>query len=291
MHQFDGKNSTCPLCAADERFADAISVAHTEAPLKQAGYMPQPKTRKQPVSVQQSNAPHRPVLQATVQTNKKPKYKLLLVATAVVAAAIILAGPILGFFGWQGVARDIIEFGGYDWRVLDVQGNRMLIITDRVIDRRMYHHTFEAVTWETSDIRRYLNIDFFNRFSPQDQARIANTTVINNDNQWFGTRGGDNTTDRIFLLSIEEVVRYFGDSGQLGNRPGGATWIRDEYSSARIARNQRDSASWWWLRSPGNRPNGAASVDDHGSLDMNGRNVFWEGGGGGGVRPALWLYL
>ena len=34
---------------------------------------------------------------------------------------------------------DIIQFGPYDWRVLDVQGDTALIITDRVIAQRAFH--------------------------------------------------------------------------------------------------------------------------------------------------------
>ena len=185
---------------------------------------------------------------------------------------------------------EIIRFGGYYWRVLNVEGNQALVISEYVLFYRQYHHIWEPVTWETSDIRYYLNNDFFNRFSPEDRARIATATVINNDNQWFGTPGGNDTSDRIFLLSIEEVVRYFGDSGQLGNRLDNMNWIRDEYNEARIAKDLGGSASWWWLRSPGIHPGGAAAVYFNGYLRLDGRVVFVEGVGGG-VRPALLLNL
>lgn len=98
------------------------------------------------------------------------------------------------------------------------------ILTDRVVIENMaYHHEFVDVTWETSSIRQYLNGDFFNNFSQADRARIRETYVINNDNPWTfdgmgNTPGGANTTDRIFLLSIDEVLRYFGDSGILNSR-------------------------------------------------------------------------
>ena len=207
---------------------------------------------------------------------------------------------------------DIIQFGPYDWRVLDVQGSRALIITDRVIDYKMYHHTWEAVTWETSEIRRWLNDDFLNRFSQQEQERITTTTVVNHDNPWdfsdccgyVSTPGGNNTIDRVFLLSIDEVLRYFGDSGMVAR---GAvmgvhernddvyhelfSWgILDHYSEARIALRLGGSARWWWLRSPGDSPRRAAIVGPDGRLILRGDSVFWVGDGDG-VRPALWLHL
>ena len=189
---------------------------------------------------------------------------------------------------------DIIQFGGFDWRVLDVQGNQALIITENVITRRFFHHTQQQVTWQNSEIRSYLNNEFFSGFSLQDQARIATTNVINNANQWFGTSGGNNTTDRIFLLSIEEVVRYFGDSGQLNNRPGDMPVISDQFNAARIAHDLAGQASWWWLRSPGTIPvRYATFVYYDGFISLYGYDVHWEVIDvlPGGVRPALWLYL
>ena len=203
---------------------------------------------------------------------------------------------------------DIIQFGGYQWRVLEVQGGRALIITEHVIAERQYHHADVPVTWETSDIRRWLNNDFINRFSESDRARIIQTTVINNDNLWFGTHGGNDTVDRIFLLSIDEVLRYFGDSGLVArgvamsmderDSAGDSFWwggISDRYNNARIARNLDGSPSReWWLRSPGSRPGVAAVVfsgcgDSRlcGALNLGGY-VPWRQDG---VRPALWLNL
>ena len=186
---------------------------------------------------------------------------------------------------------EIIQFDNYSWRVLEVRGDQALLLSEYVLFNGWYHHTVEAVSWETSGIRRYLNNDFFNRFNPQNRVRIATTTVINNDNQWFGTSGGSNTTDRIFLLSIDEVVRFFGNTGQLANRPDGAWGIVDEYDEARIARNLQGSTSWWWLRSPGSDPIHSAIVCDVGHLMLGGNASFVFGGVGRGVRPAMWIYL
>ena len=204
---------------------------------------------------------------------------------------------------------DIIEFGGYDWRVLEVRDGRALLLSDRVLEERAYHDSYVGFTWATSDMRTYLNDTFYNSFSASDRARIVETQVTTNDNPWYGSAGGGTTTDRIFLLSIEEVVRYFGDSGELAQVPaqthGPFTWtgedgisyeyyvwdrhgFNDTYNESRIAYSEDGTASWWWLRSPGYHPNIAAHVDIFGLLDVLGRNVERDDGG---VRPALWLEL
>ena len=173
---------------------------------------------------------------------------------------------------------DVIRFGPYDWRVLDMQGDRKFLLSEHVLFYRPYHRTTTNISWEQSDIRSYLNTTFLNSFNSQDQARIAFTNVVNGNNPRYGTAGGNNTTDRIFLLSIEEVWRYFGDDEDL------------------TAKNLQGSASHWWLRSPGDLPCRAAGVLYDGRLAMSHSSV--EPGGpfrpdphpGHGSRPALWIY-
>ena len=188
---------------------------------------------------------------------------------------------------------NIIQFGGFDWRVLEVQGNQALVVTDRIIGHRDFHHVLEDVTWETSEIRQWLNYEFFNSFSPENQELIMQTYVVNNNNPWYGTNGGNNTTDRVFLLSVEEVVRYFGDSGKLNNRPYGARQLWDEYSDARSVLEADGSgfANWWLLRTPGMWSRESVGIDYFGTIFMDGRSVSSYFPVASGIRPALWLRL
>jgi hypothetical protein len=162
-----------------------------------------------------------------------------------------------------------------------------------MIGLRAYHNTTTlSITWADCDLRAYLNGDFYNSFSATDRARIAETRNVNKNNQWFGTSGGPDTTDKIFLLSLEEVIKYYGDSGKLANRPAdNPSYISDEYNTKRVAR-RHDSATYygWWLRSPGIVPDNksyAAYVDRLGGVDLVGNHHILEYG----VRPALWLNL
>ena len=216
-----------------------------------------------------------------------------------------------------------IQFGAYDWFVLDVQNDRMLIITEKVIEKRPYHKEERALTWEKSDIRAYLNGDFFNSFSTDDRERIIEVTNENPDNPWYGTSGGNPTTDRVFLLSIDEMVRYFGDSGQIRTRhmypsPWGdwckdefLPWIDDQYNVNRRAVDDEGVCVHYWLRSPGSNEccvaylmgfcgdgfdqggigvSGVCNLDDDGHfiLDVSNPGAFTNPGG---VRPALWVKI
>ena len=195
-----------------------------------------------------------------------------------------------------------VRFGKYDWRVLDVQNGKALLLTEDIIEERCYHSSWERITWEGCELRGYLNGAFLQAFSSSEQSRIASVTNTNPDNPWYGTLGGGDTTDKVFLLSIDEVVKYFGDSGDLRARKDNRLrdYINDQYNEARMAKYGKTSdrlipvggGAWWWLRSPGGFDDDdkfafAAVVDSDGWLLINGAFV----GDGGGVRPALWLNL
>jgi hypothetical protein len=163
--------------------------------------------------------------------------------------------------------------------VLKTDGNSSLIVTESVIEQRAWHEEFIEVTWEHCDLRKYLNKQFYDTFDPADRARILDTRITDCDNPWYGTKWGNPTVDRIFLLNTSEVVQYFGDSGDLKNNKrwhladvkndselilgphpeGHSECINDQYNDARKALyHKRYNAGWdarsWWLRSPGISP-------------------------------------
>jgi hypothetical protein len=190
---------------------------------------------------------------------------------------------------------DKIKFGRYHWRVLDVQNSRVLVISDEILEKKTYNAQREDTTWEQCSLRAYLNDEFYHGFSSSDQAQIAETTLANHDNPWYGTPGGQDTNDKIFLLSLEEIVQYFGDSGQLSDRPRrneqrliDAYYIDDQYNAVRIARGADGSGEFWWLRSPGDSRRESSCILGDGKIFTGGYGI---GNGSGGVRPALWLNL
>ena len=58
-------------------------------------------------------------------------------------------------------AGDKILFGSYEWRVLDIQNNTALIITEYIIDQRSYHDAYNDITWADCALRKYLNGEFY----------------------------------------------------------------------------------------------------------------------------------
>ena len=196
---------------------------------------------------------------------------------------------------------DYIYFGEYEqdndtsngkedicWIVLAKENNQILVISEKALDCKKYHTTDTSVTWETCFIRGWLNETFFNSaFSIDDQAQVKNTTVSADKNPKYTTSAGNSTTDKIFLLSIAEVNKYFTSDGA-------RMCVPTAYAKANGARPNNsytkgdEAVSWWWLRSPGGSQRNAVGITYYGSIYNLGICVD---DNAIGVRPAMWIAL
>ena len=197
--------------------------------------------------------------------------------------------------------------GGYNtdpvkWRVLSNADGKLFLLSDQILDVFQYHKNYKSVTWETSTMRSWLNglaenkdgIDYTdnnfldNAFSAKEKTAVANTKVVNGDNPDYGTDGGNDTTDKIFLLSVAEARNssYFSDnSSRIATSTayvagGGKIGARNAYIA--------DKGGSWWLRSPGSYDSGAAVVDIYGNVRSYG---FDADDFNNAVRPAFNLNL
>ena len=169
----------------------------------------------------------------TAKTKAK-KDQVLYAHWEFISKRAMLENPVIKkMSGEKWVQWDTIYFGSYmfdagdnpdkiEWKVLELQGNKALVISTDCIDAVPYQNrkylgnslydVSEACTWETSDIRKWLNgtentallgyegyhySDFYGKaFTEQERSMILDTQVTNSL--------GNATTDKIFLLSVEE---------------------------------------------------------------------------------------
>lgn len=196
----------------------------------------------------------------------------------------------------------LIPFGGYQWRVLDVKENAALIITENIIEQGVYHNAYVDITWADCSLRRYLNGEFYQRFTAEEKARIVPIINKNPDNPWYGTEGGVDTEDRVFILNLDEVAcKYFGDSSTLLYHPkkNQRYWFerKDENNANRSASLEVDQEIrwWWWIRTPGRVGVKAVYIWHDGIIGIQGNNIYKgniaDGRCTGGIRPALWLRM
>ena len=195
----------------------------------------------------------------------------------------------------------LLHFGAYQWRVLDIKDDAALIITKNMIEQGSYHDAYEEITWADCALRRYLNGAFYDRFTANEKARIVPVINKNPDNPWYGTEGGADTEDRVFILNLDEVAcKYFGDSSAKLYNPkkNQRYWFerKDENNDKRKARLEEDQAiCWWWIRTPGRVGVKAVYIHGDGNTGIQGNNVLKgniaDGRCVGGIRPALWLRM
>lgn len=197
---------------------------------------------------------------------------------------------------------DQLVFGEYEWIVVEVQEDKALILAQEIIELRDYHNKYTDITWKDCELRKYLNSEFYNKFSQEDRGKIIETLNINPGNSWYKVDGGEDTMDYIFILSIDDVVRsFFGDSSRLLDYPGKNQryWFqrKDENNSKRITKFL-NSKWWWWIRTPGKNNRVAAYIHGDGNIGIQGNGVSKRNTNvihplandtRGGVRPALWI--
>ncbi len=194
-----------------------------------------------------------------------------------------------------------ITFGNYyqsdsstkepiEWLVLDHDAgeNRTLVISRYALDCKKYNEKYVDITWEQCTLRAWLNEEFLNAaFSAEEQKMIPTVTVSADKNPDYNTAPGNATQDKVFLLSITEVNKYFKNDKARMCAP---TQYADNNGAWTSSSYQVDGKAtcYWWLRSPGDISYSAAGVISVGSVGSFGITV---NGSLGAVRPALWIDL
>ena len=176
--------------------------------------------------------------------------------------------------------KDYFKYEPIKWRILQSENGEAFLLSDVILDKQLYNENDKYVTWEKSSLRAWLNKKFINTaFSDEEKEKINITEIINQDNPVYGTEGGNNTFDKIFLLSLSEVSEQ-----QDGEKYG---FLDDEIRGCGKSDFSK-TGSWWWLRSPGYDSGYAAGVYDYGWVYRYGHDV---GSSDDGVRPTLHLNL
>ncbi|MCR4593432.1 MAG: DUF6273 domain-containing protein, partial [Clostridiales bacterium] len=163
------------------------------------------------------------------------------------------------------------RYDGFDilWRVLAKEDNRILIISDKSLQYPYLYADYDEVSktsWKECALRTYLNSDFLIcNFNKDERERILTAIVVNDDNPEYGTEGGENTKDKVFLLSIEEAKTCFSSDEDRKPSGGGS----------------------WFLRSPGINTDCVAYVNADGCIEYNGS--YYDTMGEIDFRPVMWI--
>ena len=219
---------------------------------------------------------------------------------------------------------DIVQMGTYEqdgdaetedpicWDVLDKDGDAVLLISHDVIAYQRFSDSRKCVIWEDSEIRTWLNQEFYaEAFDETEQASIRETTLENLSTVGFAAHvdpSGDvqvresrpDTKDKIFLLSWKEAEQYYGnrltDASVLGRRPSRAVLQKRKaiftdliieelpamYPYSRHLPDGTERLSWM-LRSTGMKDYNILVIGYEGKWDQDYPDSY------NGVRPAMWV--
>lgn len=217
------------------------------------------------------------------------------------------------YYNWGDENVHYFRYEPVKWRVLKVDGSDVFLLADKALDDQSYHREYTSVTWEMCTVRSWLNgydsasnsygrdytrENFINTaFSSKERNAIETTDVVNDDNISHSTEGGNDTSDKIFLLSENEVYNSnaafsYGFTKNSSKYDEGRRCQGTTYARAMGTWSSTDSKyagnCWWWLRSPGDKTHNAAFVYYDGVVDTYGDYVDNRGDA---VRPALHLNI
>ncbi|MBR2740229.1 MAG: toll/interleukin-1 receptor domain-containing protein [Oscillospiraceae bacterium] len=187
----------------------------------------------------------------------------------------------LGTYEQDNRRSDGTEF--IEWTVLASDEEKLLVISKYALDCRGYHSERSDVTWETSALREWLNGEFLNTaFTPGEIEMIADTAVTADSTDESSADPGNDTVDKVFLLSVSEAQQYFDDDSE---RQCSAT----AYCSSKSRSIPDDAPCDWWLRTLSDSPDSAMFIygigtvgPEYGSFVDSDFNA---------VRPAMWIML
>ncbi len=199
-----------------------------------------------------------------------------------------------------------------EWMVLARDGDRVLVISRYILDCVRYDEKYRRVTWETCTLRAWLNGEFLDSaFDADEQLLIPTTHVTADPNPDFDVDPGEDTEDKLFLLSIPEAEAYFHPDPYVVPRAGidaeerlkqnakyesnpSTLYCKPTAYAAARGNTPRGGvfkgAADWWLRAPGMRASSAATADEYGLFDTWGSVVNCDGLSMiRGVRPVMWI--
>lgn len=218
-------------------------------------------------------------------------------------------------YSWSDAATyHYFKYEPIKWRVLSVNGQDAFLMADLSLDDQRYNDSYVSVDWENCTLRSWLNgyggssnvckkdyrnDNFMDTAFNSSQKEILKKIVVTNDkNSCYGTEGGNDTADTIFLLSEKEVC-----DTSYGFISEGTEWDdarRSKCSTYATAMgchtNSNQSVSpafagcWstWFLRSPGESSLNAVDVSVAGIVGLAGAYVA---SNLHAVRPALHINL
>lgn len=240
---------------------------------------------------------------------KKPAFWIILLSVVVctVLAVCFLTNPEKK--AEQPKPGDIITFGTYEqdnvtengaepieWIVVDVFDGKATLLSKYGLDAKPFHEDgTKGIYWADCSLRSWLNAEFFeNAFSEKEQEQIITTRLDNHSSSSYNVKDGEDTEDKVYLLSIDELYRIFAPEAGMNEksyRNKSCITSPTAYAKAQgVWEGKTDEGSPagpWLLRSLGVNSASVCRVDTNGALSLEVSNNY----SGCAIRPAMRISL
>ncbi|MCR5794728.1 MAG: DUF6273 domain-containing protein, partial [Solobacterium sp.] len=152
-----------------------------------------------------------------------------------------------------------------EWIVLANEEDSLLIISKYGLECRKFDDFHSNVTWDTCSLRKWLNDEFLHgSFDAAEQERILETALEKAGNPQSDALDGEDTADRVFLLSFADADTYFiSDDARICELT--------EYAKANSKYAEASGMTCsWWLRAPGFDNTLTATIGRKGNIRYTG---------------------
>ena len=209
------------------------------------------------------------------------------------------------FYSYQdenGYSTNTIYWFSYDpieWNILSESNGKALIISNLILDSQEYYPSTSlesfshnggdgyANNYELSNIRKFLNDNFYNTAFNDLQKALIEATIVDNSasstEYSSNSYACNNTNDKMFLLSNEEVENYTSSTERMAK---GTDYAKSQGLFVSTSSSYLGN-SYWWLRSPDSSDAyDASNVNSGGDVESYAVRSTDDG-----VRPACWIIL
>lgn len=175
------------------------------------------------------------------------------------------------------------------WRVLEVNEDSALLLSEYGLICKNINETFEDFTWETCSLRNWLNTSFLDiAFTNLEKKAIIDSNITTPDSKYWGTKGGNDTVDKVFLPTMQDVMNpAYGFKKDM--KPSKTRMLKCTTYARKNGgyKNKTNGNTCWWLRSPALHEKYAAYVFTTGAITA----TYFVGRRYDAIRPAIWVDL
>ena len=136
-----------------------------------------------------------------------------------------------------------------EWTILSSDNGQYSLVSKLLLDTKVYDEN-TSNNYKDSDIRKWLNGEFYNKAFAKGSSFIATTNVDNSAATTDSTTNAqacENTDDKVYLLSYQDYLNtaYFANAAARQCKT--SDWTRNNYGQCNTEDNYAGS---YWTRSP-----------------------------------------